>query len=192
MREQAGDLFELLGRGLCANVNREPKPDGFDAICIPTNGIVLDSGAAVMGKGLALQAKERWPGIDFILGRSIQQVGNIVQVLTGDYGGDPRDRERHPGVPMLWDERFGGSPDADGTVVPWHIVAFPTKHHWRDPASLPLIQRSAERLVVVADRQKWRRVALPRPGCGAGGLAWPHVKPLLACLDDRFVVVYRG
>jgi hypothetical protein len=46
-------------------------------ICIPTNGIVDRYGAAVMGAGLAYQAKKRYPGIEKVLGDAISDRGNI-------------------------------------------------------------------------------------------------------------------
>ena len=33
-----------------------------DIVCITTNGSTTRNGSAVMGKGIALQAKERYPG----------------------------------------------------------------------------------------------------------------------------------
>lgn len=70
------------------------------------------------------------------------------------------------------------------------IVAFPTKHHWRDPSDLSLIQRSAEQLMALIRDNSWNLVALPRPGCRNGGLLWSEVKPRLSCLDDRVVIVH--
>ena len=94
---------------------------------------------------------------------------------------------------MLWDELIiGGTPDSDGTIIPFHLVAFPVKRHWRDPADPSLIVKSAFQLVELTDREGWRNVALPRPGCGNGRLDWEVVRPLLNLLDDRFVVVYQG
>jgi len=52
-----------------------------DAICITTNGITKIDGTAVMGKGIALQAKQRYPGIEIEHGDLIRKNGNITQVL---------------------------------------------------------------------------------------------------------------
>ena len=76
----------------------------------------------------------------------------------------------------------------DGISEQW-IVTYPVKVHWRDDADLDLIQRSAQELKDLADRLDWRRVVLPRPGCGYGRRDWKDVEPLLGALDDRFVVV---
>lgn len=70
------------------------------------------------------------------------------------------------------------------------IISFPTKRHWRDKSSLELIARSANHLKWIADEHRLSKVALPRVGCGMGGLDWKDVKSVLAAyLDDRFVVV---
>jgi hypothetical protein len=72
------------------------------------------------------------------------------------------------------------------------LVAFPVKYHWVEPADLDLIACSAAQLVVLADVEKWRKVVLPRPGCGNGQRTWEVVRPAIErFLDDRFVVVER-
>ncbi len=136
-----------------------------DAVCIPTNGDVNRRGLAVMGRGVARQAAVRIPGIQRDLGVLLKRDGNVVNLLRGAL----------PGV---------------GPVV----LSFPTKHRWLDRADPTLIVRSCRQLTALADRfPEWRTIALPRPGCGNGGLSWPTVRPLLAgLLDDRFMVVERG
>lgn len=49
---------------------------------IPTNGTVKANGAGIMGKGVALQALERYPSLDIALGRLIKAVGTSVGVLS--------------------------------------------------------------------------------------------------------------
>ena len=63
MREEIGDLWEAQKRGY---------------IAIPTNGVVDSQGRAVMGKGLALDAKARYPWIPERLGLIIARTGNHV------------------------------------------------------------------------------------------------------------------
>lgn len=50
-------------------------------LCITTNGIIRSDGKAVMGRGVALQAKERIPLIDTILAEKLIKNGNIVSAL---------------------------------------------------------------------------------------------------------------
>ncbi|KKK48761.1 hypothetical protein LCGC14_3141900, partial [marine sediment metagenome] len=47
-------------------------------IVITTNGTVKANGEAVMGRGVALQAKRKFPALPKLLGKQIQQVGNIL------------------------------------------------------------------------------------------------------------------
>lgn len=134
-----------------------------------TNGVVKQDGCLVMGAGCALEALNRFParsgfpGVARLFGEAVSAEGNSVVVLRGELIGES-----------------------------WDLVSFPVKHHYRDRAELSLIERSARRLVELADqRPQWRTVAVPRPGCGLGGRDWKReVEPLLAgILDDRFLVV---
>lgn len=45
-------------------------------ICITTNGFVKANGECVMGRGVALQAKQRYPKLPIQLGTRIKQFGN--------------------------------------------------------------------------------------------------------------------
>ena len=73
----------------------------------------------------------------------------------------------------------------------YHLISFPVKYHWHEPASLELIEQSAALLELFAARQQWKRVVVPRPGCGNGGLEWKDVKPIIeSYFDERFIVVH--
>jgi hypothetical protein len=89
---------------------------------------------------------------------------------------------------------FGGSKfDSTGKIV-WkdiHIVAFPTKHHWKNPSDLELIKKSAKELMDLINKNGWTKVYLPRPGTGLGNLEWDVVKAELEkILDDRVIITY--
>ena len=72
------------------------------------------------------------------------------------------------------------------------LVSFPVEETlWSRPDSR-LIACSAQELRILADCRGWRRLVVPRPGCGSGGLQWQEVRPLLeAVFDDRFIVIDR-
>lgn len=139
-----------------------------DAIVIPTNWCLNSRGHAIMGAGVARQAKQRWPDLPARLGRL------MVTATT----------HTHPCVGLF----------AVGPNLTERVITFPTKHDWRKPADIDLIRRCLPELVSIADScPSWTTVALPRLGCGLGQLDWVvQVRPLLAdLLDDRFVVVNR-
>lgn len=147
MQEIKGDIFKQLDA---------------DAICVTTNGIVKGNGELVMGKGVALAFKNKFPGLAKELGKTVSLEGNHVSV--GYYA-------------------LHGKSMA--------IVSLPTKHDWQDPSDLKLIERSVEELVRWANSMQWKKVYLPRPGCQNGGLSWERqVKPLIEpMLDDRFYII---
>ncbi len=148
MKELTGDLWEVEA----------------DARVITTNGLVKKDGRAVMGRGVAKQAAERYPWLPEWLGLSLRVIGNHVRMFLPNEGNAT------------------------------YLIMFPVKHNWWETANLDLIKRSAEELVTLIDGQfsKGVTIVLSRPGCGNGGLRWEDVKPVIEpLLDDRFVVVER-
>jgi len=130
-----------------------------DAIVITTNGDVKKDGGAVMGRGVALQAARSWYGLQKLLGTKLSKKGNRVRVLTKNDAAVP-----YLSLPRRTDPLL--------VAVPWHIVSFPVKYHWKDKADLELIETSCKQLNKLILKRNWRRVLLPKPGCGNGGLNW--------------------
>src|SRR5215212_6156409 len=56
------------------------------------------------------------------------------------------------------------------------LASFPVEHHRDEGTGPALIRRSADRLVALATRFGYRRVPIPRPGCGNGSLRWAGVR----------------
>lgn len=137
-----------------------------DWICITTNGYIKKNGDAVMGRGCAYEATQRYPEIASLLGFGLKHNGNIVQHIYTDWI-YKRDR------------------------VYQDIYAFPVKHNWRDLADLKLIERSCQQLLELYEYRGTPRIAIPRPGCGNGGLSWNVVKPVCEkyFTTDRFIIV---
>ena len=135
-----------------------------DARVITTNGTILTSRRGVMGRGVAKQAAQRYLGCAQRLGRYLQRWGNHTGVLI-----------------------------EAGEETDTPLVVLPVKHAWHEPADVELILRSLDELVALTEVRGWRRVVLPRPGCGSGQLYWIDIEPLVeARLDDRFLVLEKS
>lgn len=106
----------------------------------------------VMGKGLALQFKHRYP-----------------DMFTA-YQQAARRRELALGRMHVW---------RTGIECPRLIVNFPTKSHWRERSRLVDIESGLADLVRVTTAEGVRSVAVPALGCGLGGLDWSRVEPLM-------------
>ena len=130
-------------------------------ICITTNGLVRKDGALVMGRGVAKQAKDLFPHIDYEIGTVVTLHGNHVYDLSEFYA------------------HLAG------------LITFPVKHNWWEKADKSLIQESTDALRELALRNPEYTYVLPRPGCGNGGLRWEQVKPIVEALPDNVLVIDR-
>ena len=146
MKEITGNLWDYYGESL-------------HTICITTNGTIKKNGEAVMGRGCALEANNKVPGLARQLGHSIDKGGNKVHWLRWDEGQNPI------------------------------LLSFPVKHNWWEKADLILIKRSAADLSYLASGEEARTFILPRPGCGNGKLNWKDVKPLIEFMPDNVHVI---
>lgn len=59
------------------------------------------------------------------------------------------------------------------------IVNFPTKKHWRNKSDLEFIKIGLEELKVAIKEFNIKSIALPKLGCGLGGLDWNEVFDLI-------------
>lgn len=96
---------------------------------------------------------------------------------------------RYPGI----DKRLGELVKLFGNVPCYlpeiNIISFPTKNDWRDDSDLLLIEESARALKLLVDAHNFKRVVMPKPGCGLGKLDWKDVRNiLLPILDNRFII----
>lgn len=140
MHEIVGDIWEEHARG--------------SVVAITTNGMLSRDGKAVMLRGCARQARDRFPDLPQILGEQLLNHGNHVF-------------------------------DLGRRVVSFPVEADP----YRNP-ELGIIEESCRELVDLADYKDWQKIVVPRPGCGAGGLEWTLVRPVLQrYFDARFYVI---
>ncbi|MBI4755710.1 MAG: macro domain-containing protein [Betaproteobacteria bacterium] len=104
----------------------------------------------VMGKGVALEFKKRWPA------------------MFEDYQRRCECRQVRLGEPYLYRDTSGVS-----------IVNFPTKDHWRSPSRIVDVERGLDYLAAHIGEWGIRSLVLPPLGCGNGGLEWSEVGPLV-------------
>lgn len=107
----------------------------------------------VMGKGIALQFKNRYPHNYQVYKRACKlkefQTGQILTVKDGD----------------LLDQKY--------------IINFPTKAHWKSPSKLEYISSGLVALKQEIERLGIKSIAIPPLGCGNGGLDWTVVKSMI-------------
>ncbi|WP_027708950.1 macro domain-containing protein [Zooshikella ganghwensis] len=137
--------------------------DDAEALVNPVNCV------GVMGKGLALEFKKRFPE-NF---KSYKQQCTQKLLETGKV--------------YITEEQFDGSKK--------YIVNFPTKMHWRGKSKLEYIQSGLEDLVIQCKNFSIKSVAIPAIGAGLGGLKWEEVKKVifdqLAEVSEICFVVYE-
>lgn len=107
----------------------------------------------VMGKGIALQFKERFP-VNFKIyadacKKGRMQVGKMLVVKENTLSG----------------ERL--------------IINFPTKTEWFKKSQYSYIEDGLKDLAKVIEEYKVKSIAIPPLGCGNGGLKWEKVKPMM-------------
>ena len=111
----------------------------------------------VMGKGLALQFKKRFPRTCDIYIRAAKE-GRVV-----------------PGyvfiTPVIEEDRIPG----DGGL-PRYIIHFPTKQHWAEKSRIEFIRDGLESLRKTIKLYNIESIAIPAIGCGLGGLNWSEVR----------------
>ncbi len=121
------------------------KQDDVDAIVNTVNCV------GVMGKGIALQFKNKWPD-NFDLYQAACRAGEV-----------------RPGKMFVF--------DAGPYAQPHYIINFPTKDHWRGNSKMSFIEDGLCDLVAQVKRLGIKSIAVPPLGCGNGGLNWDDVKP---------------
>ena len=149
MKEITGDLWDYW-----------MEDDTY--ICITTNGIVKTNGRAVMGVGIAKQARDKVKDLDLDVGRAINKHGNHVHYLAMSMVTFPT--KNH------WQEKSS--------------IELIKRSCEELMIMLDSLQTDPEEFDV-------ERIILPRPGCNNGGLDWEsEVKPAIEnILDDRIWII---
>ncbi|HBI36004.1 MAG: Appr-1-p processing protein [Spirochaetes bacterium GWF1_31_7] len=131
-------------------------------ITYKTGDLLLDDAQAlvntvncvgVMGRGIALQFKKRFPDNFKFYEKACKQEAVI------------------PGNMFVY--------ETGNVTNPRIIINFPTKRHWRGASRLEDIEAGLENLADVIKKYNIKSIALPSLGCGLGGLDWNIVKPII-------------
>jgi len=123
----------------------------------------------VMGKGIALMFKERFPKnmVEYADACKVKQVVTGKMFVT----------ETHELMGPKW------------------IINFPTKQHWRAKSKMEWIDSGLQDLHRFIIENKVRSIAIPPLGAGNGGLNWadvkPHIEAALSDLTDVEILVYE-
>lgn len=116
----------------------------WDSGCQAT--VITVNTVGVMGKGIALEAKQRFPHIfkpyERACSRGELGIGNCIVMKTS---------EDHS------------------------VILLPTKKHWRDPSKYHYINVGVDVLMEAVDDYGFDTIAVPALGCGNGGLDWKIV-----------------
>lgn len=149
IKYMTGDIFE----------------SGADMLINPVNCV------GVMGKGLALGFKRRYPDNYHF------------------YEKYCRNKRLKPGGLLI----------TYSTISNLFICNFATKNHWRNPSNIEWIREGLlklrEKLLSLDDEYiSIKSIAIPPLGCGLGGLDWDEVKQLIESIMedvDIEVLVYE-
>lgn len=145
MRTVKGNIWKLSG--------------AFDWVVIPTSIGWRRDGTAVLGRGLAKQAADRWPDLPIDYGEQCMLRGAATPVLAH------RPRGLNPRNLLLF------------PVKPLNAAA--PQLSWQAPVSLELIQRSLKQLRAMIFELSGGNIYLPDVGCGNGQLPTAVVRPYI-------------
>jgi O-acetyl-ADP-ribose deacetylase (regulator of RNase III)/uncharacterized protein YwgA len=141
-----GDLFEAQTEAIINTVNT----------------------VGIMGKGIALQFKKRFPRNFYIYRKACEQkdlqIGNLLITQSN-------------------------------SLFFKYIINFPTKTHWRPPSKYEYVEKGLSTLVEKIIELNIKSIAIPPLGTGNGKLEWGKVKRLLeqhlSILEDVEIFVYE-
>lgn len=114
----------------------------------------------VMGKGIALQFKKKFPENFKAYARACKkdevQIGKMFTVSL------------------------------EKLTNPRYIINFPTKRNWREKSRVEYVREGLDDLLCEIERLDIRSIAVPPLGCGNGGLDWEaEVRPLIEAAFAR-------
>ncbi|MEL4029715.1 macro domain-containing protein [Caldifermentibacillus hisashii] len=145
------------------------KGDLFEQVSNVDGIINTVNTVGVMGKGIALEFKKRYPNNFKIYKEACKNkhldIGKILTVKNED------------------------------NDFPKYIINFPTKKHWRYPSKIEYIEKGLDALKEEIKKNSINSIAMPALGCGNGGLNWAEVKSIIISklneLEDVQFYIYE-
>lgn len=123
----------------------------------------------IMGKGIALMFKERFP-------QNMAEYARACKV-----------KQVHVGKMFIT--------ETSELIGPRWIVNFPTKQHWRAKSQMQWIQDGLVDLRHFLEDNQVKSIAIPPLGAGQGGLSWPEVKieieKALSGITTTHIMIYE-
>lgn len=151
MKEVPGDIWDYYEQG--------------HWIVITTNGNVKKNGAAVMGKGIALQAAERFPKLPLELGRLMGRGSPFWVFPFSEYR------------LFTFPTKYNWWEKSDVELIKRSVMRLKALSRFFSISPYPELNNVFP-------------LYMTRPGCRNGGLDWKDVKPILErYLDDKYMIV---
>jgi len=123
----------------------------------------------VMGRGLALEFKKRYPE-NFKIYKKACDLKKVV-----------------PGKMLVWDN--------GDLFSKKYVINFPTKRHWRQNSRIEDIESGLVDLAIQIENLNISSIAIPSLGCGLGGLDWSvvreKIKDALSHLTGVKIVIFK-
>lgn len=144
-------VFTNGQRGLIVNMIKYSDFSYFDAFDDGDIQTIVNTinCVGVMGKGLALEFKIRYPD------------------MYADYVSKWESKKLKVGKPYVFK-----------TATKW-ILNFPTKNHWRFPSKIEFIEDGLNDFAKSYAVYGIKSIAFPKLGCSFGGLQWADVKKVM-------------
>lgn len=131
-----------------------------DVLVVTANSFIKRNGELVMGRGFALQVKNRFPNVPFLLGEKI------------------KGRKKY------------GFITVESETLPFIIGAFQVKYHFKDSADVELIKFSTKKLKEFTENNPDKKIKMNFPGIGNGNLKnkYEEILEIISILPDNVEV----
>ena len=139
------------------------------------NRYVNAKGELVMGRGLALEVKKRFPQLPYVFGQRIKSYNTMGLLSRNRYG-------LITVSSRLYDSNMAGQ----------DMGVFQVKDHWSQKANLHIISHASLCLEHYIRQWQLRRVDLNYPGIGYGKLPREEVLPIISDLPECVHVWEKG